>query len=79
MAAVPKILHQTWKTTEIPAAWQRFVESWGRMHPKWEHRIWTDEANRKFVEFLRAEVVEQVGSEDELEIEILELKSLLGK
>jgi mannosyltransferase OCH1-like enzyme len=41
--AIPKIIHQTWKTTEIPPRFQRGVASVKRYHPDWEYRLWTDE------------------------------------
>lgn len=46
---IPHILHQTWKTTELPPAWQRNADTWQQMHPDWEHRLWTDEMNRELV------------------------------
>lgn len=49
MATVPAILHQTWKTEQVPAEWTRFADSWKAMHPAWQYRLWTDEANRAFV------------------------------
>lgn len=46
---VPKILHQTWKTGDVPQEWRVFARSWLEMHPGWEYRLWTDEDNRAFV------------------------------
>lgn len=46
----PKIIHQTWKSTEIPPRWQRFRDAWKKFHPGWEFRLWTDEDNRRLVE-----------------------------
>jgi hypothetical protein len=47
--SVPPILHQTWKTADVPAAWRAYAHSWREMHPGWEYRLWTDEANRAFI------------------------------
>ena len=41
-------------------------------------RYGLEEVNRRFVELLRAEVAEQIGSEEDLETEIRELESLLA-
>jgi mannosyltransferase OCH1-like enzyme len=41
--AIPKIIHQTWKTTDIPPRFQRAVDSVKRYHADWEYRLWTDE------------------------------------
>jgi mannosyltransferase OCH1-like enzyme len=49
--SIPYILHQSWKTTDIPhhiypKAW---VGSWREHHPEWQHILWTDEDNRSLV------------------------------
>jgi hypothetical protein len=46
---IPRILHQTWKTAEVPPHWADFARSWRALHPGWEHRLWTDEDNRDFI------------------------------
>jgi len=57
---IPRIIHQSWKVKEIPAevyphGWQ---ESWRRLHPEWEHVLWTDEDNRRLVETRYPEFLE---------------------
>ncbi len=42
---IPKLIHQTWKTKEIPyniynPVW---ISSWILHHPEWKYRLWTDE------------------------------------
>jgi inositol phosphorylceramide mannosyltransferase catalytic subunit len=46
---IPKIIHQTWKTTEIPQAWQESIPSWQRHHPGWRHILWTDADLERFI------------------------------
>ncbi len=48
MAAIPRIIHQTWKTWDIPYEIydRRWVESWPRHHPDWLYVLWTDERLR---------------------------------
>ncbi|MBA6438272.1 glycosyltransferase [Streptomyces sp. GMR22] len=46
---IPRIIHQTWKDADVPAAWRRWAESWRRHHPGWEYRLWTDADNRAFL------------------------------
>src|SRR5690606_25109495 len=46
---IPRILHQTWKTAEVPGEWAGSAASWRTHHPEWQHRLWTDEDNRAFV------------------------------
>jgi len=49
--AIEKIIHQTWKTIDIPRDIYRaeWTESWTRHHPDWEYRLWTDADNRRLI------------------------------
>ncbi len=49
MSAIPKIIHQSYKTPAhpYPHEWQ---ESWQTNHPDWEYRFYTDADNRSLVE-----------------------------
>ena len=46
---IPKIIHQTWKTREIPEQWQSAVESVKMIHPDYEYILWTHETMAEFV------------------------------
>ncbi|MEI8349919.1 MAG: glycosyltransferase [Candidatus Omnitrophota bacterium] len=48
---IPKIIHQTWKTQQIPydIYKKEWADSWKKYHSDWEHRLWTDEDNRAFI------------------------------
>ncbi|MCC6982799.1 MAG: glycosyl transferase [Bauldia sp.] len=46
---IPKIIHQTWKTDEVPAKFAGWVESWRRLNPGYEYRLWTDRMLLDFV------------------------------
>lgn len=48
--AIPKILHQTWKTKNIPIHFQDWQQSCKQLHPHWQYRLWTDADNRLFIE-----------------------------
>jgi len=39
---IPKIIHQLWKDDVIPERYAFLVESWRRLHPDWQYRLWTD-------------------------------------
>ena len=41
--AIPRIVHQLWKTESLPTRWQAAVQSVKRYHKGWEYRLWTDE------------------------------------
>ena len=44
-----KIIHQTWKTNEIPKELFFCVDSWKKNNPDWEYKLWTDEEMDIFV------------------------------
>jgi mannosyltransferase OCH1-like enzyme len=46
---IPRLIHQTWRDTDLPAPFARLAETWRRHHPGWQWRLWTDEDNRAFV------------------------------
>ena len=46
---IPKIIHQTWKTAQIPHHYVKWMKSWQKNHPDWEFMFWTDESARKLI------------------------------
>lgn len=46
---IPKIIHQTWKTKELPDKVKKWHQQIVDFHPGWEIKLWTDEDNLKFV------------------------------
>jgi mannosyltransferase OCH1-like enzyme len=42
--AIPRIIHQLWKTDTIPARWRETCASVRKYHKGWEYRLWTDHA-----------------------------------
>jgi hypothetical protein len=41
---IPKVIHQTWRTKDVPPVFRReWAESWRRLNPAWEYVFWTDE------------------------------------
>lgn len=47
---IPKIIHQTYKNTSIPAVWAPAQQSCLDLHPDYEYRLWTDESAAQFIE-----------------------------
>lgn len=39
---VPKIIHQTWKSKDVPEQWRAAQASCRDLHPDYEYRLWTD-------------------------------------
>ncbi|WP_029008558.1 glycosyltransferase [Azospirillum halopraeferens] len=46
---IPRILHHLWKDADVPPRLAAFRATWRRLHPDWEHRLWTDADLRAFV------------------------------
>ena len=47
---IPPIIHQSWKSRDIPEQWQALQQTWRALHPHHEYRFWTDEDNRNFIQ-----------------------------
>lgn len=37
---VPKWIHQTWKTMDIPTEWKDASESCRKLHPDYKYKVW---------------------------------------
>lgn len=46
---IPKLIHQTAKTADIPPKWQKFQTRLKELHPDWTYKLWTDADNLAFV------------------------------
>lgn len=46
---IPKIIHQTYKTEQIPEAWQSGQQACVDLHPDYQYILWTDEMARDFI------------------------------
>ncbi|WBW74451.1 mannosyltransferase Imt3 [Schizosaccharomyces osmophilus] len=46
---IPRVIHQTWKTEDIPDRWKDAQQSCINLHPDFEYKLWTDEAMREFM------------------------------
>lgn len=46
---IPKLLHQSWKTSDLPAKFKRWSNTCRKQHPDWEWVLWTDEDNLQLV------------------------------
>ncbi|KAK7116061.1 uncharacterized protein [Littorina saxatilis] len=46
---MPKRIHQTWKSDEIPHSLTEWVKSWTKNHPDWEYWLWTDKSARHLI------------------------------
>eukprot|EP00038_Savillea_parva_P004104 m.134137 g.134137 ORF g.134137 m.134137 type:complete len:345 (+) comp11376_c0_seq6:313-1347(+) len=46
---IPKIIHQTYKSTDLPPAWKSAPAMWRETHPDWKYMFWTDEKNRELI------------------------------
>ena len=46
---IPHIIHQTWKTDDIPGNFRAFSATWRDRNPDWTYRFWSDRDLLKFV------------------------------
>ena len=46
---IPKIIHQSWKDSNIPCKWKRYQDSWKALHPSYHYMLHTDEDNLRLV------------------------------
>lgn len=44
-----KIIHQTWKTNDIPEHWKESEKKWKELHPDWQYKLWTDADNLELI------------------------------
>ena len=47
--SIPKIIHQTWKSDQIPVIYQSWIEQLKALHPQWEYRFYNDEDCREAI------------------------------
>ncbi len=46
---IPKLIHQTAKTSELPIDCLEYVAKLKSLHPDWDYKLWTDDDNLAFV------------------------------
>jgi hypothetical protein len=46
---IPRIIHQTWKSHDVPQPLARYAARWRELHPDFEYRLWSDADNDAFV------------------------------
>lgn len=46
---IPKVLHQTWRTAELPTSFKAFRESWLNHHRGWQHQIYDDDRIHRII------------------------------
>ena len=48
---IPKIIHQTWKTTSVPEHWRQSFDNCQKLVAQegWEYKLWTDDDNRNLI------------------------------
>lgn len=46
---IPKLIHQTAKTRDLPEEVRPYQQKLIALHPGWTYKLWTDEDNRAFV------------------------------
>lgn len=39
---IPKIIHQIWIGGELPYVFKKYAETWQKINPDWEYKLWSD-------------------------------------
>ena len=47
--SIPRIIHQSWRDSDLPPRFKKWSSTWRKCMPGWEYRLWTDGDNRKLV------------------------------
>lgn len=56
--AIPKIIHQSWKTKELNGSWKDWSQSWKDCLPDWQYRFYDDDDNRGLIKSNFPEVLD---------------------
>jgi hypothetical protein len=46
---IPRIIHQTWKTHNVPIEFAEYAKTWLKQNPDWEYWFWTDKDAETFI------------------------------
>ncbi len=49
MYNIPKKIHQTWKSKNIPEKYKKLVDSWKNKHPSWDYNLYDDQDCINFI------------------------------
>ncbi len=70
MPVIPRIIHQVWLGPKKRPA--RLMDSWAKLHPDWEHVVWTDDNLPPMVNRDKMDSIEELaGKADVLRYEVL--------
>lgn len=47
---IPRLIHQLWKTHQVPPTYQRWQASWKKLNPGFSYKLWTDRDIEQLVE-----------------------------
>lgn len=42
LSKIPHIIHQIWLGGECPKSYASLIDSWQKLHPGWQYKLWTD-------------------------------------
>lgn len=65
---IPKKLHQIWLGGELPSKYYRLRDTWLKIHPDWDYKLWTDEDAMDFDMINREafDKIENLGAKSDL-------------
>ena len=65
MSRIPKLIHQTWKSYDLPEKYITLVDSWKKMHPDWKYKLYDDQDCIEFIQKYYPELFDAYQSLEE--------------
>ena len=59
---IPHVIHQTWDSKRVPKSFQKWIQSWVKVHPGWEFWFWTPDEVRLLLKLHYPEYLEQYNA-----------------
>ena len=54
---IPRTIHQTWRSRDVPPRWRAYQATWSAVHPDWTYTLWTDHDCRALVAQFRPDLL----------------------
>ena len=64
MSRIPKLIHQTWKSYDLPEKYITLVDSWKKMHPDWKYKLYDDQDCIEFIQSTKADCHQAIRHEN---------------
>jgi mannosyltransferase OCH1-like enzyme len=62
---IPKIIHHIWLGGKLPDKYQKYIDSWKKFNPTWEHLFW-DDTNIKALNIDKLDQTKNLGQKSDI-------------